>query len=348
MVLTIVACSHNDTSSEKGSSAKSNDEIIEGVTYDDSDLESITLNEEKPYVISGDYIYFGEYPQTIKKKDVTIDESQTKIIKGGDELEFNCYKGSDEYWYAKVVSKTYHGPYTFSDGSICEDGETYFFKVLPLKWRILTKDFNKDGTSSDYLIFSERTIQPYYFTKQENYDAETMIMTKEGVPDGTYANNYQYSDIRAYLNDEFYNAVFASYQRELIEKVTIKNDASQTSAKGDDKVTVCDDTEDYIFLPSYAEVTNKDYGFDKSASYGDFERQKYNTDLSRATGTDHWGSTKMEADYFTGKSIYWLRSAYPNSNEMAARCSSHGYAYFYDNAYKYNGGIAAELVINVK
>ena len=350
IVLLLAACGSNTAeTSQPAQSKKETDEIIEGVTYDDSDLEAVTLSESKPYEIKGDYVYFGEYPQTIKKADVTINESETKTITAGDELSFNCYKGSDGSWYAKVKSNTYSKKgYYFSDMTECADNTDYFFRVLPLKWRILSKDFNGDGTQDDYLIFSERTIQPYYFTKEEHYSSETKMMTKAGVPENTPANNYEHSDIREYLNDEFYNGVFAAYQRELIKKVTVKNDRSQTGASATDTVVTCNDTEDYIFLPSYAEVTNEEYGFDKKASYGDFERQKYNTDFSRATGTDHWGPYGREPDYFTGKSIYWLRTAYPNSNEMAARCSRHGYAYFYDNAYKYNGGIAAELVLKVK
>ena len=55
------------------------------------------------YTREGDYIYFGEYPQTIKANDVQI--TDTVDSRG-------YYLGADGEYYAKVVSNPYNDSYT--------------------------------------------------------------------------------------------------------------------------------------------------------------------------------------------------------------------------------------------
>ncbi|MBQ9265752.1 MAG: hypothetical protein IJ186_01595 [Bacilli bacterium] len=345
-VVSLVSCGESQNEEEKPTPAET-DEIDPNKKYDDTDLLSTKLSNDKPFEIKGDYVYFGEYPQTVKKENVTIDETDSKVIKNGDEDAFTCFKGSDGYYYAKVKSHTYNNnKYNFQDGQELITNTEYYFQVLPLKWRILSKDFNKDGNDGDYLLLTDRIVDSYAFTKQENYDSSTFLMTKPGVPEGTYANNYEYSDLRVYCNNFFYNAAFSDTQRALIEDTTYKNDKSTTKAAGRDKdtVTTCQDLTDKVFILSYEECHKEEYGFDKVGKYGDAERQLYCSDLSKANGNDIW----PRDDYFYGMGIRWQRSAYPNSNEHAGRNSSHGYTYFYDNAYKDNGGVAPSIVLKVK
>ncbi len=96
--------------------------IIERVVI--SKLQSST----SAYRVDGDYIYFGEYPQTIKAKDVIMTSS--KDSRG-------YYLGSDGYYYAKVTANPYEENYTFSNGEAIENGEIYYFKVEPIRWKIV-------------------------------------------------------------------------------------------------------------------------------------------------------------------------------------------------------------------
>lgn len=68
---------------------------------------------------------------------------------------------------------------------------------------------------------------------------------------GIYASSYKNSDIRAYLNNEFYNEVFSKDEKELILKTLVDN--GKNSAEPYDNDMLCEDTLDYLFLLSYKE-----------------------------------------------------------------------------------------------
>jgi hypothetical protein len=349
-LIALASCGGDANASKNGeasspSSSSGHDEINPNKLYSDTDLLGISLSDKQPYIVQGDYVYFGEYPQTIKKANVTIDEADSKELKYGENVAFTCYKGNDGYYYAKVQSNTYSEEgYTFSDGTACAHKDTYYFQVLPLKWRILDKDYNNDGTEGDYLLLTDRVVDSAPFTNQGNYDSSTFYMTKKGVPANTPANSYEYSDVRDFVTNEFFNVALTPTQQALVKTVAINNSKETTEAKASESVTTCNTLNDKVFLLSYQDVHNTAYGFDSRGSYGDAERQLITSDYSRAIGDDIW----PEEGYFFGMGIWWLRSAYPDNLEFASRVSSHGYTYFYDNAYKYNGGIAPALVINIK
>ncbi|MDE6293509.1 MAG: hypothetical protein K2L88_02670, partial [Clostridiales bacterium] len=87
----------------------------------------------------GKYVYDGEYPQTLKAENVTV----------GDTADGNgYYTGSDGARYAKVTAATISmgtwDPYKFSNDENITNGNTYYFKVEPIKWRVLE---NKDGVA---------------------------------------------------------------------------------------------------------------------------------------------------------------------------------------------------------
>ena len=73
---------------------------------------------------------FGEYPQTIKANEVTVGTSADTR---------GYYLGSDGYYYAKVTATPNSSGYTFSTNATVSRGTVYYFKVEPIKWRILTE-----------------------------------------------------------------------------------------------------------------------------------------------------------------------------------------------------------------
>ena len=345
-LVSLVSCGsdQNNNGKDDDTPKQETDEIIENRKYDDSDLLALQLSDSKLFDIKDNYFYMGEYPQTVKKDNVTIDETDVKELKYGENIAFTCYKGSDGYYYAKSQSHTYNDKeYKFHDGSTLISKTEHYYQVLPLKWRILTKDYNKDGNEGDYLVLTDRIIDSYAFTKQENYDPNTFMMTKPGVPENTSCISYEYSDLREYCTDLFYNVAFNDAQKSLIQTTTIKNDKSTTKAKDSETVVEGRDLNDKVFILSYKDCHKEEWGFDKRGSYGDAERQLYCSDMAIADGNDIW----PRDDYFLGMGIWWQRSAYPKSNDQAGRNSSHGYSYFYDNAYKDNGGVAPAMVVNV-
>ena len=160
--------------------------------------ESSETTTEQVYTRSGNYIYFGEYPQTIKAADVTV---------GDVADEDGYYLGSDGERYAKVVASPNRNNYTFSDNSSVTRGNTYYFKVEPIRWRILSE------SNGNALILCDSIIANH------NYHHTSLSTTIDGQT--VYANNYKYSDIRAWLNDEFYNTAFGDLQQALIQTTEV-------------------------------------------------------------------------------------------------------------------------------
>ena len=232
------------------------------VTWDNSLVLEVRYRAD--YDREGDYIYFGEYPQTLKKSDVAI--TSTIDARG-------YYLGSDGYYYAKVVSESNNKDLLFPSGTTIKGGTVYYFKVEPIRWRIISQDGENAFILCDSIIANMA------------YDAGRN-------------SNYKDSDIRAWLNATFYETAFAELQRELILLTSIDNSKNSTGLSYNPDVSF-DNTEDKIFLLSYAEATNSAYGMGTNAN-----RQRKATDYCCATGITLNG-------YYFGRGYntsWWLRS----------------------------------------
>ena len=146
--------------------------------------------EEEKFKIckKGDIIEFGSYPQTIKTDSVTI--TNTKKDKKG------YYTGSDGEKYALLKANSFDD-YTFSNGKKVEKNKEYYFKVEPIKWKVL------ESSNSKAFLFSELILDAHRFDDSSNH--------------------YRISSIRSWLNKEFYNKAFTDKQKELIENTTLED-----------------------------------------------------------------------------------------------------------------------------
>ena len=254
----------------------------------------VRVNENNERDEDGGYILFGQYPQTIKASNVSI-ISNTPDTDG-------YYLGSDGERYAKVVADPYYSGYTFSDNSSVIVGNTYYFKVEPIRWRILSES---DGNA---FILCDSIIANHY------YHHTTSSTTIDG--QRVYANNYKYSDIRAWLNDEFYKTAFGDLQQALIQTTEVDNSAQSTGDSSNPYA--CENTSDKVFLLSYREVTNSAYGFASSYLTDDTARRMLTSDFSRATGA--WMSTTS----YYGNGWWWLRSPLSNYSNSARNVHDDG------------------------
>lgn len=243
----------------------------------------VRVNENNELDEDGGYILFGQYPQAIKAADVSI-ISTTPDTDG-------YYLGSDGERYAKVVADPNESGYTFSNNSSVTSGNTYYFKVEPIRWRILSES---DGNA---FILCDSIIANHY------YHHTHLSPTIDGQT--VYANNYANSDIRAWLNDEFYNTAFGDLQQALIQTTEVDNSAASTGNSSNRYA--CENTFDKVFLLSYREVITIEYGFESSFTYNDTARRMLMSDFSRATGA--YMSTS--SGYY-GNGWWLLRS--PGSN----------------------------------
>ena len=212
------------------------------------------------------YIYFGEYPQTVKHSSVTIKSTRD---------ERGYYLGSDGAYYAKVVAVPDLLDTKFSDGSWIEEDTVYYFKVEPIRWRVL----KKDGETA--LLMCDSILDTIVYDKSVN-------------------NNYKDSDIRAWLNSDFYSVAFDTEEKGRVITTEVDNSAATTASE--QNAFGCENTNDKVFLLSYADMTDTEYGFESDHGKEDVARMLIASDYSRATGIS------FSAQH--GTAYWWLRSPY--------------------------------------
>ena len=264
-----------------------------------------------------DIVTFGLWPQTIKADSVTVDTSVTE-----PHGAFTYCKGSDGEWYVEQAEKAHFSNCKYSDGKAVGQGgtSTKWFKVEPVKWRVLTNSY-----SGAKLLLAESIL-----TGGVQYYLNTSIHT---IGDATvHANNYKYSTIRAWLNGAyeagdtqdkthagkgFLQSAFTAAQQAAIKTTAVDNSAASTTDAGGNITQAteykCDNTSDKIFLLSEKEVTTSAYGF---AAYDEYvgddsgttssTRIRATTDFAKATGAFQIMSAGMGC-------WWWLRSPWHNN-----------------------------------
>lgn len=253
-----------------------------------------------------DIVTFGSFPQSEKTDDtISVDETDSKSVGS-----FTYYKGSDGEWYANLNSK--------------------YYKVEPIKWRVLTENYDHDNNTSTpgkKLLLAENILINCMYYDYHNVNRTIGNAT-------IYPNNYEHSRIRAYLNGlsyqkkasdsaqesdntlagkGFFQTAFTTQEQSAIVTTKIVN--NEASANPDSNLTEFDNgnnqyasntpTEDKIFLLSEQEATKADYGFAAyNASGAGNTRIRMTTAFAKANGAN--GSTS---------GFWWLRSpSYKYSN----------------------------------
>lgn len=245
-----------------------------------SEQPSTEKNEYEPkiYESSGKILY-GLYPQTVVSDVITIlelNELATTESNG-----WYLYEGT---YYAKQVAVPYGDLYTFHNGEKIIDGKTYWFKCEPIVWRIL------DNDNGECYVLSEILLDTHCYHNSPS----TIIFVGETI----HASNYEHSDIRTWLNNDFYNSAFA-LNDEYILTTEVDNSASTTNWTNNNSFA-CENTFDKVFLPSYQDYKNSDYGFNS-----DSDREAKVTDYARARGGSYVHSFNS---YAYGNGTYWTRS----------------------------------------
>lgn len=288
----------------------------------------------------GTIINFGSYPQskvtdsaTLKKLDNASKQWESyEYYSGTDDWYDGNMEPSDYMKYADIklggekyraVTFNEYRPYCTGSTHLSEQNQdnngyytnnVYYFKYEPLKWRVLD--------ASTGLVVCDRAIdsQPYnnyILCSDDEYwgDSEQTY----------YASNWEYSSLRAWLNNDFYNTAFSKTQQDRIKELTREN-KSTYSSKYDSNPT-----SDKITLLSYDDVLNKNYGFNPSYEANDTARQRKGTDYAKCQGLTDCGGT----------SWWWLRS--PSSSSDASYVFYYGCAYYVKDVNYLDGGVVPAL-----
>ena len=314
------------------------------------ELYSTPVTEE---VNGTTYVYFGVWPQSVLPATSTVTVDETVSVTMGANT---YYLGSDGNYYAKCKERACCTGFKYHDGTqVGIYGKTTrYFKVEPIKWRVLT-----DNYSGKKLLLAENVLTanvPYY-----DYNSNSNTRTV-GSDTNIYPNNYKYSQIRAYLNglDYYYDisstkttkktyytdkgflqTAFTQDAQGLIAETVVDN-REETTGYSEDTYAVkyaCENTTDKIFLLSASEVINSDYGFAGHNSWGKEDaRNRVPTDYAKANNAymGPYGGT------------WWLRSPYYDysRSDYARAVSNGGSADDYNSVDVTDDGVVPALSIS--
>ena len=207
----------------------------------------------------------GEYPQ-----DKVTNETLITALDGITETDSQGYYVYQGERYARRGKGDLGDPYRY-------------FKVSPIRWRFLSRQDGKPMFLSEYIL-------------------STHVWNRTTHEDGIYKNNYKYSDIRRWLNDDFIDKAFTDDS--LI--ATTKVDNSTKSTGSSSNVYACENTNDKIFLLSYEEAGSYENGF--SRDFTDPNRVAYYTEYVNGSVRAGGWWTRSPAEEFGGDGAYYVPS----------------------------------------
>ena len=145
--------------------------------------------------------------------------------------------------FDETFSPVEGGVVTYSNGATVVDNVEAWFEVQPIKWRILTQEYN--GGSLSYLM-SEQTLASSCFYIDRN---------------ASQANDYAKSDnyLRDYLTKVFYQDAFSSTDiSKIVGRDLTEGDLYPLTNSGSATVVLQDQK---VFTPTYNDMLTAEYGF---------------------------------------------------------------------------------------
>ena len=257
---------------------------------------------------TGEYIQYGTYPQSqvtdsalIKKLDAAQKTwksygyySGTGNTEDGKMTPYDDMHFADFFWngekYRAVTFGKYrpyntgygHGnSYSYQDDNGYTVDRVYYFRYEPILWRIL--DPNEGLIVTDRLLDAQAFHNTLYYA--DGYWQDDSCSVFEG--------NYAASSVRVWLNQDFYESAFTDAQKENIRKDVLRSDPADSASV----------MRDGVFLLSYNDLRNSDYGFLRWDDETDAARMAMGTDYAKAQGL--WVNRTAAAGY----SWWWTRSS---------------------------------------
>lgn len=192
---------------------------------------------------------------------------------------------------------------------------TYWFKYEPISWDVLDQGDGQLFITSNVILDS----QSYYHEMNE----------QAFIHNGSsgYANNYELSDIRNWLNDIFYNSAFADNRDSVILTTSVDNSLASTLDSANPYI--CDNTNDKVFLLSR------------------YEAHEYliSNELS-ISGTGYAKSQGLYVAIQNEKGFWGLRTPYPSASYQTRYITNAGNA-SYDSINKTSMGVRPSIWINI-
>lgn len=220
-------------------------------------------------------VEYGYYPQNVVTDSTLI----AKLDALSPNSEVNNWYIFEDKFYTKITASTYYDEsYTFNNGTAITNGNTYWFSCDTIKWRI------KEINNGVFTLLADTLLDTsvYY----NGFDDRTIDSTI------VHPNNYKYSDVRKFLNDQF-------FQKAFVLNNTFVNDS--TFKYGDENLT------DKVYLFSKENYLNSNYGFETDVTQESNTRYCKVSDYARCVGA-YVNSRNAKSDILKNNGIYLTRS----------------------------------------
>ena len=251
------------------------------------------------------YVELGQYPQEYVGYvfNPTLEDAYTKYITGSDRdilkpaggytvgngtngtIMYNAYKYTNGKTYVRVPSAIVYGDaYEMYSHVTAVAGETYWFKVEPIKWWVLNYSEVQNGANP--IVVSEKALT-------------ANVAWNKSTSEGNLWSNK--SNMRSWLNSKFYDDAFKGGYKEFIEVTNLKNNTQSNSSDGSGT-----DTKDNVWLLSYDEVNGK---------YFSTAADRYCTPTDFALVNNCYMVKVSVSGVYRQNCVYFLRTAlvnYPN------------------------------------
>lgn len=288
-----------------------------------------------PYAHYADVSYGGK-----KYRAVYIEEyrpSLTTISASTASYQANMSFLTDEDFYENDINMDNYVGHLF-DSKLYKE-KVYYFEYEPIWWQILNpstgfvvscdildaQPFNnnlywadKNGDGSDGTVEFQGIKSPAGNDDNKYYE---FFSTEGGV---IYANNWKYSSIREWLNEDFYNTAFSSSEQHTILYADVDNtnilkrmaehmsfSASTSLNERLADAYACGYTTDKIFLLSADEIITEKYGFEPYSTSAVTQESETRT---ASEISDYAKSQGLNMKYGTAPTL--LRSPYINGGSM--------------------------------
>jgi hypothetical protein len=219
------------------------------------------------------------------------------------------------------LSGPYIDYYTAQPANGYEILNTYWFKFEPITWDLLSVNELQGPLLVSHSVLDSHDYHhdDYQVSPWDPYFPEEDPPVEEETGN---ANDYSASDIRSWLNNEFYSWAFSTFEKSMITTTLVDNSQASTENRYGLSHYFCDDTNDKVFLLSSKDIVNSSYGFSTEYTSSN-TRQKIGTDYAKAMGSqDH--SVSDSSIYAN----WWLRSPH-NFEYSVGQVSFDGGAYDY-------------------
>ena len=304
-----------------GWSPSLNRTINSDVTYT-AQYEKIKI----PYEARSNKVYFGYYPQSQVTDDSIITNLNTLALTPSTNNEWVSYEyysdnSTEDYMYFIDLDT--------NNDSRSDYRGVYFTNYRPKKTTYMANESNSNIDDYSYL---KETIYWFKYEKIEwdilkNSDGSMLLMSnlvldsKEFYPDHNnapfehggsegYVNSYKLSEIRRWLNIEFYNIAF-----NITEKKVMNLSSFSTREHTQSSSPVTSSCKDYVYLLSDEEIN-------------DFIQ----TPSNRITSATSYAKIQGISEA-TGNVNYWLRTPSDGPNTLSSTAISSQYVSTDGNIY---------------